>query len=64
MTLYHMSVKCPHCKKLTFLEQVDTGKFNRAENLLKPVLHSFICEHCQAPFGRAGELVRDPIAQS
>ena len=61
MTLYHMSVKCPHCDQLTFVEQVDTNAFHRAANLLKPVLHSFVCGHCQKSFGPRGELVRDPI---
>ena len=59
MTLYHVSIKCSHCKQLTFIEEMDTGRFERTVTLLKPVLHSFVCRHCQKAFGTNGTLVRE-----
>lgn len=60
MTLYHVSVKCLHCGQHTFIDEMDSGEFDRAQNLLKPFLHSFACGHCQNPFSSTGGLVRSP----
>jgi hypothetical protein len=40
---------------------MDTNKFRWLEGLLTPVLHSFVCEHCQERFGREGKLLRRTI---
>jgi len=57
LTLYHVSVKCPHCNRLTFVEEMPIHQLDQTRALLMPVLHALVCGHCQKQFGRQGNLV-------
>jgi len=52
--LLKISVECPHCRVLTYLDSMSEAQFAISEPALRSILHAVKCSQCGSHMGKHG----------